>query len=75
MTEYTAPLKDMLFVLRYLCGLDDLSQLPGCEDLSTELAAQVLEESGRFASGVLSPLNAVGDREGAHWEQGVVRMR
>ena len=74
MTEYTAPLKDMLFVLRYLCGLDDLSQLPGCEDLSAELAAQVLEESGRFASGVLSPLNAVGDREGAHWEQGVVRM-
>ena len=43
MTEYTAPRKDMLFVLRYLCDLDTLSQLPGCEDLSTELAAQVLD--------------------------------
>ena len=74
MTEYAAPLKDMLFVLRHLCGLEALSQLPGCEELNAELAAQVLEEGGRFASGVLSPLNAVGDREGAHWEQGAVRM-
>jgi len=42
MTEYAAPRKDMLFVLRYLCDLDTLSQLPGCEELNAELAAQVL---------------------------------
>ncbi len=33
----------------------------------------ILEEAGKFASEVLAPLNAVGDREGCRLENGVVR--
>ena len=30
MTDYRAPVKDMLFVLRELAGLDAVGRLPGC---------------------------------------------
>ncbi|HWH84139.1 MAG TPA: acyl-CoA dehydrogenase C-terminal domain-containing protein [Burkholderiaceae bacterium] len=74
MNEYVAPLKDMRFVLRELAGLDAVVALPGQEDLSPDLAHAILEEAGKFASGVLSPINVTGDREGgARWRDGEVR--
>jgi acyl-CoA dehydrogenase len=73
MSEYLAPLKDMQFVLRELAPLDTLTALPGCEEVNLELAMAILEEAGKFANGVLSPLNASGDREGARWQDGEVR--
>jgi 3-(methylthio)propanoyl-CoA dehydrogenase len=72
MNEYTPPLDDMQFVLTHLAGLEAVSHLPGCEDASPDLVAAILEEAGKFAQGVLSPLNRVGDREGARWEEGEV---
>ena len=56
MSEYKAPIRDMLFVLKELAGLDDVAKLPGCEDVNAELVEQILEENGRFAAEVLSPL-------------------
>src|SRR5206468_777944 len=73
MSEYVAPLQDMQFVLRELAGLDAVAGLPGHEEVNEELASAILEEAGKFASGVLSPLNVVGDREGARWNDGAVR--
>ncbi len=73
MNEYAAPLQDMMFVLRELAGLDRISALPGNEEVNEELASAILEEAGKFASGVLSPLNVIGDREGASWADGEVR--
>ncbi len=67
MDIYAAPLKDQLFCLTRLSGLDDVQNLPGCEEVTAEFADAVLQESGRFASKVLSPLNHTGDREGAQW--------
>ncbi|MCL4185406.1 MAG: acyl-CoA dehydrogenase C-terminal domain-containing protein [Burkholderiaceae bacterium] len=72
MSDYIAPLKDMLFVLRELAGLDAVAALPGHEEVSIELAGAILEEAGRFAGKVLSPLNPVGDRHGARWQEGDV---
>ncbi len=72
MREYTAPLRDMLFVLRELAPLEEVARLPGCEDATLELVDAVLKEAGKFASSVLSPLNATGDREGARWRDGEV---
>ena len=56
MSEYVAPLRDMQFVLRELAGLDAVGGLPGYEEVNEELASAILEEAGKFASGVLSPL-------------------
>jgi alkylation response protein AidB-like acyl-CoA dehydrogenase len=72
MSQYVAPLQDMQFVLRELAGLDAVASLPGQEEINEELAAAILEEAGKFAAGVLSPLNVVGDREGARWKEGEV---
>jgi hypothetical protein len=65
MSQYRAPLTEMLFVMNDVAGLADVSSLPGFEDASPDTVAAILEEAGKFASGVLDPLNVVGDREGA----------
>jgi len=73
MSSYTAPIRDMQFVLRELADLDAVAALPGCEDASSDLVDAILEEANKFASGVIAPLNWTGDQEGATWDNGVVR--
>jgi acyl-CoA dehydrogenase len=65
MSQYHAPLTEMLFVMNELAGLPEIGQLPGFEDASPDTVAAILEEAGKFAADVLDPLNPVGDREGA----------
>jgi hypothetical protein len=72
MTSYTAPLKDMAFLLHNVLKID-ASDIPGYADLDPGFTAAVLEEAGKLATDVLEPLNAVGDREGCTLENGVVR--
>jgi acyl-CoA dehydrogenase len=72
MAEYVAPLRDMQFAIKELGGLAAVGGLPGCEELTPDLVDAVLEEAGKFASGVLSPLNWPGDRQGCRVENGVV---
>ena len=72
MSSYVAPLKDMLFVINELAGLDEVSKLPGCEEVNAELVEAVLGEAAKFAQEVLEPLNRVGDIEGAKLADGVV---
>ncbi|UVE19579.1 acyl-CoA dehydrogenase [Pseudomonas sp. LS44] len=73
MTDYTAPLRDMQFLLNELGHLQRIAALPGCEDLGSDLVDAILAEAGRFSGEVLSPLNVIGDREGARWNDGEVR--
>ena len=73
MSQYTAPIRDMQFVMRELAGLDEVAKLPGCEEVSSDLVDAILEEANKFASGVLAPLNRIGDHEGAKWDNGNVR--
>jgi len=74
MSTYTPPLKDMQFVLRELAGIDKVAQLPGYEEASPELVDSILEEAGKFAGGVLAPLNWIGDQERAQWKDKAVTM-
>ena len=73
-TGYTAPLKDMRFVLDEMIGLGALAKLDGLEALTPDLVSQVLEEAGKFASEKVAPLNRSGDEQGARLVNGVVRM-
>ena len=70
--SYVAPLKDMLFVMNELAGLDEISALPGCEDATAETAEAILEEKARFTSEVIAPLNWAGDQEPSYWKDGQV---
>ncbi len=72
MSSYNAPIRDMQFVMRELADLDAVAALPGCEDASPDVVDAILEEAGKFANGVLAPLNRAGDTIGAKWDNGVV---
>ncbi|OGA49006.1 MAG: acyl-CoA dehydrogenase [Betaproteobacteria bacterium RIFCSPLOWO2_12_FULL_63_13] len=72
MPDYTAPIRDMTFVIDELVGMDSISRLPGCEETTSDLVTQILEECGRFSSEVLAPLNQPGDREGSSFDNGKV---
>ncbi|WP_029011127.1 acyl-CoA dehydrogenase [Azospirillum halopraeferens] len=73
MIPYTAPVADLRFLLHHVVGLDRVAALPGCDGATPDLVDAVLEEAGKFAAGVLAPLNRVGDRRGSVLENGVVR--
>ncbi len=73
MQTYTAPLRDMRFVLHELHDFDGLCKLPAFRELDAATVDSVLEEAGRLATDILLPLNAPGDVEGCRLENGVVR--
>ena len=59
--SYRAPVKDMLFCMQELAGLDAVARLPGFEDIDADTAQAVLEECAKFNEGVVAPLNWDGD--------------
>jgi acyl-CoA dehydrogenase len=71
MAAYQAPLRDIIFNVREIADLDGVAKLPGYEEAGDMLEA-IVEEAGNFAAKVLDPLNATGDREGAHFADGAV---
>ncbi len=69
---YLAPVKDMLFCMKELAGLDEVAKLPGFEEAGIETAQAVLEECAKFNEGVLAPLNWEGDKNPSTWKDGKV---
>ncbi|HGG65675.1 MAG TPA: acyl-CoA dehydrogenase [Rhodobacteraceae bacterium] len=71
MPSYTAPIKDVQFLLHDVLGVSN-SGIPGYDELEADFTGAVLEEAGKVASEVLAPLNPVGDVEGCKLENGLV---
>ena len=71
---YIAPVKDMLFVMNDLAGLDQVLQLPEFAEagLDADTAAAIVDESGKFNQEVIAPLNWAGDQNPSSWKDGVV---
>ena len=70
---YVPPLKDIRFALNdVLDAPGAIAALPVYGEVDAGLIQQVIEEAGRFAAGVLLPLNASGDHEGCRFEDGKV---
>ena len=72
MPSYSAPVKDMQFLMHEVFNIAQMD-IPGYAELEPDFTAAVLEEAGKIASNVLTPLNAVGDAEGCRLENGMVR--
>ena len=72
MSTYVAPVRDMQFILNEVAGLAEICALPGNEECSVELVESILDEASKFATGVLDPINAAGDCQGAVCQQGNV---
>jgi acyl-CoA dehydrogenase len=71
MAAYQAPLRDLVFNVREIADLDAVAKLPGYEE-SSDLLEAIVEEAANFATKVLDPINATGDREGSHFDAGAV---
>lgn len=72
--SYQAPIKDMLFVLNELAAIQEIAAIEGFEDYGIDTAAAVLEESAKFCSEVLAPLNWEGDRFPSTFKDGAVTV-
>jgi len=72
MPRYTAPTKDLQFIIHDVLKATE-SGIPGYDELEADFTGAVLEEAGKIASDVLQPLNTIGDTEGCTLENGVVR--
>ena len=68
MPEYRPPVADMKFLLEHVTKTTAI----GRDDLDAGMIEAILDEAGKLASGVLSPINRAGDTQGAKWKDGVV---
>ena len=66
---YKAPVADIAFALKHGAGLGPVMAK---SELGEDGVDAVLEEAGRFATDIIAPLNAVGDRFGTPFKDGNV---
>ncbi|MGA8989459.1 MAG: acyl-CoA dehydrogenase family protein, partial [Rhodoplanes sp.] len=71
---YTAPVADILFTLNHVAGLEAARREGLFGDLGDDLVTAIAEEAGKFANGVIAPLNRVGDTHGTPFKDGAVTM-
>lgn len=73
MINYRIPKRDMMFVLFELLDYEQhLQTLGGSDPLSRDVVEAIVDECGKFCENVIAPLNSSGDKEGCHWQDGVV---
>ncbi len=72
LTAYHAPVRDILYAMEHMVGTQALAQVSTFADFTPDFAVSILEEGGKFAAGVLAPLNRSGDRAGASLGEGAV---
>jgi alkylation response protein AidB-like acyl-CoA dehydrogenase len=64
MPSYRAPVEDTLFLLNDVLAIHRYDNLPGFSDASADVVEAVLNEGGKLAAEIFSPLNLSGDQEG-----------
>jgi 3-(methylthio)propanoyl-CoA dehydrogenase len=62
---YIAPLKEFQFLLETVAPIESLAKTSHFADATADTVHAILDESAKFATGVLDPLNWSGDREGS----------
>jgi alkylation response protein AidB-like acyl-CoA dehydrogenase len=72
MLKYTAPLRDMRFLLHEVFDISAHYLATGHAETTTDLVDAILEEGAKFCQNVIAPLNALGDEQGLKLEAGQV---
>lgn len=70
--NYQAPYKDMQLLVAQAYQQQGLAGVESLDGFDPELANAVMEEAAKFATGVLAPLNQVGDVQGCRFRDGKV---
>jgi acyl-CoA dehydrogenase len=69
---YRAPVDEIAFTLKHVCGLGDLRKSERFAELGDDLVDAIMTEAGRYAAEAVAPLNAVADRHGTPFADGKV---
>jgi len=69
---FRAPVADIAFALQHGAGFS--SDELGAQELGADDVETILNEAGRFASDVIAPLNAIGDKHGTPFKDGRITM-
>ena len=64
MPSYNAPLRDIKFVMQEMLNVESLTEYENFAEADMDTLDAILEQSAKFSSEVLAPLNVVGDQEG-----------
>jgi len=73
MTEYTAPIEDIKFVMEDLLDIySHYQKYPDYQEATPDVLDMVLNECAKFCETELAPINQSGDREGCQWKDGEV---
>lgn len=72
MPQYSAPVKDMMFVFDEVLNGSELNEIATFEDMDADTAEAILDEAGKFCESVLLPINRSGDEEGCTIEGNAV---
>jgi 3-(methylthio)propanoyl-CoA dehydrogenase len=70
--SYRAPVRDLMFAIKDLAGLEQVAALPGFEDAGLDTAQAVLEEAAKLNEAVIAPLNWAGDLAPSSFSDGKV---
>jgi alkylation response protein AidB-like acyl-CoA dehydrogenase len=74
MHSYTAPLRDMNFILFDVLSIQDSANaMPAYAEATAETVTAILDEAGKFCTHVLQPINRSGDEAGCELKNGAVR--
>ena len=72
MATFTAPLREMGFVLNDVLNVRQLSDIDAFNDATPDFISGLLDEAAKLIQGQIAPLNAPGDATGAQWKDGEV---
>ncbi len=64
MSNYTAPVEDMGFVLKEVVELEKLCKEAGFDTSTVDIVETVLDAAGKLAKEEIEPINKTGDIEG-----------
>lgn len=74
MTDYKAPLDDMLFNLESEADLHNWTSLPAYADASKDLVTAILEEAAKLTGELIAPTNKIADLNEPKLENNVVTV-
>ena len=72
--NYKAPINDIIFTYDVLDSYNVLNKIEKFKDFGLDTLEPIVEECAKFAEEVLAPINSIGDKNGAIFDEGIVKM-
>ena len=74
MHSYSAPLRDMQFLLFDIIKIQEQGNaIPAYAEATPDIVTAILEEAAKFCTNELQPINRIGDEEGCTFDKGTVK--